>query len=38
MSTKVVLFDLSGTLLPVGQGTFIKAYLGEMAKELEKNR
>ncbi len=34
MSTKVVLFDLDGTLLPMDQDTFIKAYLGGMAKKL----
>lgn len=34
MSTKVILFDLDGTLLPMDQDTFIKAYLGGMAKKL----
>ncbi len=34
MSIKVVLFDLDGTLLPMEQDTFIKAYLGGMAKKL----
>lgn len=34
MKTKVVLFDLDGTLLPMDQDTFIKAYLGGMAKKL----
>lgn len=34
MSIKVVLFDLDGTLLPMDQDTFIKAYLGGMAKKL----
>ena len=34
MSIKVVLFDLDGTLLPMDQDTFIKAYLGRMAKKL----
>ena len=32
MSIKAVLFDLDGTLLPMDQDTFIKAYLGGMAK------
>lgn len=31
---KVVLFDLDGTLLPMDQDEFIKAYLGGMAKKL----
>lgn len=34
MSIKAVLFDLDGTLLPMNQDTFIKAYLGGMAKKL----
>jgi len=34
MSTKVILFDLDGTLLPMDQDTFVKTYLGGMAKKL----
>lgn len=34
MGIKAVLFDLDGTLLPMDQDTFIKAYLGGMAKKL----
>ncbi len=34
MNMKVVLFDLDGTLLPMDQDTFIKAYLGGIAKKL----
>lgn len=34
MNIKAVLFDLDGTLLPMDQDTFIKAYLGGMAKKL----
>ena len=34
MSIKAVLFDLDGTLLPMDQDTFIKAYLGGLAKKL----
>ncbi|MBQ9993698.1 MAG: HAD family hydrolase, partial [Clostridia bacterium] len=34
MSIKVVLFDLDGTLLPMDQDTFIKAYFGHLAKKL----
>ena len=34
MSIKVVLFDLDGTLLPMDQDTFIKAYFGGLAKML----
>ncbi|MBQ6811589.1 MAG: HAD family hydrolase [Agathobacter sp.] len=34
MSIKVVLFDLDGTLLPMDQDTFVKTYLGGMAKKL----
>lgn len=34
MSTKVILFDLDGTLLPMDQKDFVKAYMGTMAKKL----
>ena len=34
MKTGVILFDLDGTLLPMDQDTFIKAYLGRLAKKL----
>jgi len=34
MSIKVILFDLDGTLLPMDQETFVKTYLGGMAKKL----
>ena len=34
MSIKVILFYLDGTLLPMDQETFVKAYLGGMAKKL----
>lgn len=34
MKTKVVLFDLDGTLLPMDQNKFIKAYFGGLAKRL----
>ncbi len=34
MSIKVVLFDLDGTLLPMDQDVFVKAYFGLMAKKL----
>ena len=34
MSIKVVLFDLDGTLLPMDQDSFIKAYFGGLAKML----
>ena len=34
MSIKAVLFDLDGTLLPMDQDTFIKTYLGGLAKKL----
>lgn len=34
MSIKVVLFDLDGTLLPMDQETFIKAYFGGLVKML----
>ena len=33
---KVMVFDLDGTLLPMDQETFIKTYLGGMAKKLAK--
>lgn len=36
MSVKVVLFDLDGTLLPMEQETFAKAYMGGLAKSLSK--
>ena len=31
---KVVLFDLDGTLLPMDQEAFMKAYMGTMAQKL----
>jgi len=34
MSIKVVLFDLDGTLLPMDQDLFVKAYFGALAKKL----
>lgn len=34
MSIKVVLFDLDGTLLPMDQELFVKAYFGRLAKKL----
>lgn len=34
MKTKVVLFDLDGTLLPMDQDVFVKAYFGGIAKRL----
>lgn len=34
MSIKAILFDLDGTLLPMDQDMFIKAYLGGLAKKL----
>ncbi len=34
MSIKTILFDLDGTLLPMDQDLFIKAYLGGLAKKL----
>lgn len=34
MKTKAVLFDLDGTLLPMDQDVFIKAYFGGLAKKL----
>lgn len=34
MSIKMVLFDLDGTLLPMDQNTFVKAYFGGLAKRL----
>lgn len=34
MSIKVILFDLDGTLLPMDQHLFVKAYFGLLAKKL----
>ena len=34
MGIKVVLFDLDGTLLPMDQDVFVKAYFGSLAKKL----
>ncbi len=34
MKTKVILFDLDGTLLPMDQDRFVKAYFGGIAKRL----
>lgn len=34
MSIKVILFDLDGTLLPMDQNAFVKAYFGLLAKKL----
>ncbi len=34
MSIKVVLFDLDGTLLPMDQDVFVKAYFGGISKKL----
>ena len=34
MKIKAVLFDLDGTLLPMEQGDFMKAYFGGLAKRL----
>lgn len=34
MSIKVILFDLDGTLLPMDQEEFVKAYFGRLAKKL----
>ena len=34
MSLKVILFDLDGTLLPMDQDEFVKAYFGLLAKKL----
>lgn len=34
MSIKAVLFDLDGTLLPMEQGVFVKAYFGLLARHL----
>ncbi len=34
MSIKAVLFDLDGTLLPMDQEEFVKAYFGLLAKRL----
>lgn len=31
MSIKAVLFDLDGTLLPMDQDVFVKAYFGRLA-------
>lgn len=35
MKTKVILFDLDGTLLPMDQEIFTKTYFGLLAKKLE---
>ncbi len=35
MSIRCVLFDLDGTLLPMDQNRFLKAYFGGLAKKLE---
>lgn len=35
MSIKAILFDLDGTLLPMDQETFLKAYIGGLAKAAE---
>ena len=34
MNIKAVLFDLDGTLLPMDQDTFVKAYFGYLSKKL----
>ncbi len=34
MKIKAILFDLDGTLLPMDQDTFVKAYFGLLAKKL----
>ena len=34
MKTKVILFDLDGTLLPMDQDIFVKSYFGLLAKKL----
>lgn len=34
MSIRYILFDLDGTLLPMDQNTFVKAYFGLLAKKL----
>lgn len=34
MSVRYILFDLDGTLLPMDQDTFVKAYFGNLAKKL----
>lgn len=34
MRPEIVLFDLDGTLLPMDQDTFVKAYFGQLAKTL----
>lgn len=36
MQTKVILFDLDGTLLPMDQDIFVKTYFGLLAKKLAK--
>ena len=36
MSIKAILFDLDGTLLPMDQDVFLKAYIGGVAKATEK--
>ena len=35
MATKYILFDLDGTLLPMDQDTFVKAYIGGLARAAE---
>lgn len=35
MNIKAILFDLDGTLLPMDQETFLKAYIGGLAKAAE---
>lgn len=35
MSIKAILFDLDGTLLPMDQDVFVKAYIGGLAKAAE---
>ena len=32
---KVVMFDLDGTLLPMDQDNFVKAYFGGLAKKMQ---
>lgn len=34
MQTKMILFDLDGTLLPMDQDIFVKTYFGLLAKKL----
>lgn len=34
MSIKVILFDLDGTLLPMDQDEFVKAYMGSLTKKM----